>query len=427
MSAAGADRGVAAGASPAEVPAHVPEVSHAELVAILRERRVPVLNVLAREAYAAGHIPGTTSLPVADIAERAPVLFPDRAQPLVVYCASASCSADRRGWAELTRLGYRDVRAYAPGFAGWVDAGGAVERGEPVVVRPISPGTPRPPHAARPRTARTPRIRDELLTVFDRIIDLPANALLGLWLVIIVGFGLVYWLPTLGGAVTLLNAGEPVRGTLDGLATAGYFSFVTGLSVGYGDVVPVGWMRLPAILEGAADLLLFGFVISKFMTARQDALLEELHRTAFEERLGRVRTNLHFVLSEFEAIGDACREAQLPAPRVLARLESAVLIFAGELRTIHDLLYQPEHRPEESMLEGLLASLAANLESLRDVLLCLPGERADMPVLVTQLAATTRLSEEICGECVPHEFAPSLRIWMDRIRDRARGLALATR
>jgi hypothetical protein len=134
---------------------------------------------------------------------------------------------------------------------------------------------------------------------------------------------------------------------------------------------------------------------------------------------------LHFVLSEFEDIGEACRGGDQPSARIPSRLESAVLIFVGELRTVHDLLYQPEHHPEESVLEGLLASLAANLESLRDVLFRLPGDRADLPVLATQLATAARLSEEICGECVPHEFAPGLRVWMDRIRAGARSLVAA--
>jgi hypothetical protein len=33
-----------------------------------------------------------------------------------------------------------------------------------------------------------------------------------------------------------------------------------------------------------------------------------------------------------------------------------------------------------------------------------------------------RLSEQICGDCVPREYAPEMRIWMDRISDFAREL-----
>jgi hypothetical protein len=53
---------------------------------------------------------------------------------------------------------------------------------------------------------------------------------------------------------------------------------VIGLSVDYGDVVPVGWARLLAIAEGGADLLLFGFVVSKLMSRRLDRV-RELART----------------------------------------------------------------------------------------------------------------------------------------------------
>ena len=70
-------------AEPAEA---VPEVSHEELVRILADGSAAVVDVLARESYVAGHIPGALSLPLADLPDRAPRLFPKRARPLVAYC-----------------------------------------------------------------------------------------------------------------------------------------------------------------------------------------------------------------------------------------------------------------------------------------------------------------------------------------------------
>ena len=40
--------------------------------------------------------------------------------------------------------------------------------------------------------------------------------------------------------------------------TALYFSFVTATSVGYGDVVPMGVIRIVAIAEAITGLLIFG-------------------------------------------------------------------------------------------------------------------------------------------------------------------------
>ena len=73
-------------------------------------------------------------------------------------------------------------------------------------------------------------------------------------------------------------------------------------SVGYGDVVPVGATRVLAIAEAVTGLLVFGAVVAKFVSRRQDTIVREIHRVTFEERLDRVQTNLHLVLSELQAI-----------------------------------------------------------------------------------------------------------------------------
>ena len=69
-----------------------------------------------------------------------------------------------------------------------------------------------------------------------------------------------------------------VKADGQGFVTAIYFSFVTALSIGYGDVVPLGLFRIVAIVEGAAGLLIFGCVISKLVSRRQEELTEEIHQ-----------------------------------------------------------------------------------------------------------------------------------------------------
>jgi hypothetical protein len=60
-------------------------------------------------------------------------------------------------------------------------------------------------------------------------------------------------------------------GAFDDLETASYFSGVTFTSLGYGDVVLSGRMRLLAPLQAANGLMMFGITTALFIAAIQNA------------------------------------------------------------------------------------------------------------------------------------------------------------
>jgi hypothetical protein len=246
------------------------------------------------------------------------------------------------------------------------------------------------------------------------------GGLLRVWLTLVLGCGLGYWLLGLWRA-SLMEGGTAVEPTLEGLGTAVYFSIVTATSVGFGDVSPVGPARILAAAESVAGLLLVGCVISKLVSRRQEQLVEEIHGLAFENQLGRVRTNLHLVLSDLQDFSGECAHATPIPEGALPRLESTAVVFAGELRAVHDLLYRPQQPVEEAVLETILAILCAGLEGLRDLLQRLPAARERSSLKAT-LRATATLADEICGNCVPRAYAPEMKVWMDRIQELAQGI-----
>ena len=67
--------------------ADIPEISREELQQRLHDPTLILVDVLPRETYVAGHIPGALSLPVADIPIRAREVLPNRAAEIAVYCA----------------------------------------------------------------------------------------------------------------------------------------------------------------------------------------------------------------------------------------------------------------------------------------------------------------------------------------------------
>lgn len=307
----------------------------------------------------------------------------------------------------LEQLGYLRVRYYHGGMAEWLESGCAIECDVP--------------KAAFQETGSMPVAASYRLSWLEALANLSLQRLIAIWLGMILVFGAIYWAAGLGMGMGLQMGSGFVKADGQGFVTAIYFSFVTALSIGYGDVVPLGVFRILAILEGAAGLLIFGCVISKLVSRRQEELTEEIHRTTFEDRLDRVRTNLHLVFSDLGGVQQLQAEQGVLPQLVLRRLESTVRVFHGELQTVHDLLYRRRMRPDEDVLESLLANLIICLQGLAEIRGSLSV--VDSTQLTAGLRAIASLANEICGECVPHEYAPGLRGSMDQIQELARRFA----
>ena len=314
-------------------------------------------------------------------------------------------------------MGYENVREYHGGMEEWIAAG------LPVESAPHAAATPRSPGRASTRSTLRSMPRGLAERLLERVGVLSLGGLLTAWVAIVVVSGVFYWVLDAAGLPGLVEHGQPVPGGLSGLVHAVYFSFVTVTSIGFGDIVPAGTARVVAILEAAAGLLMFGIIISKLVSRRQEQLTEEIHRTTFEDRLGRIRTNLHLVLSELQTLESACAQEVVSKSRLRARVESTATVFTGELRTIHDLLYRPQQVPDEDVLQAMLASVAAVLCEFGALLERVPGTRDGSPILAGAFGSMRRLAGEICGECVPREYAPDLKVWMDEIQALSEGLA----
>jgi hypothetical protein len=286
-------------------------------------------------------------------------------------------------------------------------------------IRPAAPAHPRS-HARR---ALAPA---NLSTRFiDALSERSVGTLFRYWIGMVVVCGVAFWLPALFTGATLISSGLPIAPNVSGLISAVYFSAVTATSVGYGDIVPIGAARLLAIAEATAGLILFGCVVSKFVSRRQEQLIAEIHHIAFEDRLGRLRSNLHLIRTEVQATARLCEGRDMAPPEAMARVESVAMIFVGELHAVHDLLYRPQQTLDEAVLEAILAGLTSVFREFTELLECVKTLRAAdrSNLLRINLDTMSRLAREICGDCVPREFAPSLRTWMDQIQRMAGALA----
>jgi rhodanese-related sulfurtransferase len=106
-------------------------IDHETLKQWLDEKRdVTLVDVLPPDKFEDFHLPGAVNVPLdADFQRRIQEEFPDRFQPIVVYCYDHECSASPRAAETMKRLGYQKVYDYEAGKIDWKGAGLPVEEG----------------------------------------------------------------------------------------------------------------------------------------------------------------------------------------------------------------------------------------------------------------------------------------------------------
>jgi len=62
-------------------------ISRDEILARLEDRALAIVDVMPKETFADGHIPGSINLPVAEVEARARETLSNFAQEIGVYCA----------------------------------------------------------------------------------------------------------------------------------------------------------------------------------------------------------------------------------------------------------------------------------------------------------------------------------------------------
>ena len=79
--------------------------------------------------------------------------------------------------------------------------------------------------------------------------------------------------------------------------------------------------------------------------------------------------------------------------------------------------------PNEEALESLLANLVICLQSLLEINSLIVTANGQSASLAGGLKSVSGLANEICGDCVPHSYAPALKESMDQIQELARKIA----
>ena len=110
------------------------------------------------------------------------------------------------------------------------------------------------------------------------------------WFLLIFMIGVVYYffLGKFGANLVSTITKEPITKITDTI----YFSFITATSTGFGDIIPLGFFKIIAVIEVTLGLLLLAAVTSKLVSIKQDIILDELYEMSFTEKINRLRSSL---------------------------------------------------------------------------------------------------------------------------------------
>ncbi len=173
------------------------------------------------------------------------------------------------------------------------------------------------------------------------------------WVILVVIFGLAYFF--LSNNTTLLYY-NPTDAPVQGMLNHIYFSFITATTTGFGDIIPMGMFKVVVIFEVIFGFLLLAVVTSKFVSLKQNMILEEIYELSFHERVNRVRSSL---LVYRQNLG-----------RIISRIEEGVIKkreindLYVHISSFEDILHEIEmliNRKEEMHFTKVLDSLNAEL------------------------------------------------------------------
>jgi mannose-6-phosphate isomerase-like protein (cupin superfamily)/rhodanese-related sulfurtransferase len=98
-------------------------ITRAELESAIADGSVTVVDALPPLPYGQRHLPGALNVVAEDGDDHVASVLPDKGAAIVVYSTDAGCTRAPELAQRLAALGYRDVRLYREGIAGWVAAG----------------------------------------------------------------------------------------------------------------------------------------------------------------------------------------------------------------------------------------------------------------------------------------------------------------
>ncbi len=197
------------------------------------------------------------------------------------------------------------------------------------------------------------------------------------YFIIIILFGLIFFLLSdVPGNGILTSSGDRIEGLFSSI----YFSFVSITTAGYGDIVPKGISRVLVMIEIFVGLLLFGLIISKLVSVKQEIILEEIYDISFDERINRLRSALYLYRTDSNRLFEKIKTTMMNQ-REINDLWTHFMSLDVTLQDIAKTIIQRTHEHTKAIdvftLELLLNSIDLSLNKTYRLISLLIEKRID--------------------------------------------------
>ncbi len=167
------------------------------------------------------------------------------------------------------------------------------------------------------------------------------------WILFMFLLGCVYFTLTFFGD-TILYRGKVVQPSLESFFLMQYFSFITAASAsqGYGDIFPIGLAQFFAVFEAITGLLLFGLLIAKLVSVKQEVILEEVYSISHDEKLNRVRATINHFTLDMNKVMDKVHQGMITKRSIK---ESWVHLYSlsKALQDLNQLIFNPKRESSD--------------------------------------------------------------------------------
>jgi len=106
--------------------AAAPQVGPFEAVQLINRRDALIIDVRDAAAFAAGHVPNSRHIPLAELAGRVGELQKFKTRPVVTNCGAGAAAS--KACTTLKQAGFNEVFALRGGMTGWAEASLPVEK-----------------------------------------------------------------------------------------------------------------------------------------------------------------------------------------------------------------------------------------------------------------------------------------------------------